>query len=46
LPWRALFLFDAFAVAAVLDWGAALDFVGAFAFAASGAIVMFVSEND
>jgi hypothetical protein len=35
-----------FAVPEALDWGAALDFVGAFAFAAFGAIVMVVSEND
>jgi hypothetical protein len=35
-----------FTVPEVLDWGAALDFVGAFAFAAFVAIVTVVSEND
>jgi hypothetical protein len=40
LPWGAQFSLTPLAAAAVLD------FVGAFAFAASGAIVMDVSEND
>jgi hypothetical protein len=34
-----------FAVPEALDWGAALDFVGAFAFAAFGAMCQKMTNN-